>query len=177
MSSRRGTAATRTDRPGSSSQGSDPTICPRRLLMSVITAPRCSSSTVTVTVSTGSRRQSVDGEASSRRAMPAAVWKAMSEESTLCALPSVRVTRTSVTGQPARRPRPSCACTPFSTLPMNCRGTAPPTTTSCELHARPAGERLEDEVADRVLAVPAGLLDVPSLRLAAPDRGLPQRHR
>ena len=90
-------------------------IWPRRVPMSVITAPRCSSSTVTVTVSIGSSRHIVDGEAISRRARPAAVWNATSEESTEWALPSVRVTLTSTTGQPASRPFSSWWCTPFST--------------------------------------------------------------
>ena len=36
--------------------------------------------------------------AASRSASPPAVWNAMSDESTLCDLPSVRVTRMSTTG-------------------------------------------------------------------------------
>ena len=63
----------------------------------------------------------------------------MSEESTLCALPPVRVTLMSTTGCPSRMPWAICARTPFSTLGMNCRGTTPPTTRSANSNPEPSG--------------------------------------
>ena len=50
--------------------------------------PTRSSGTSTATSSTGSRRMVRRAAAASRSASAPAVWKAMSEESTLCALPS-----------------------------------------------------------------------------------------
>ena len=50
------------------------------------------------TASMGSSSETVDSLAASRSAMAAAVWNAMSEESTEWALPSTRVIRTSTTG-------------------------------------------------------------------------------
>jgi hypothetical protein len=50
------------------------------------------------TASIGSSRATVDSLAASLRAIAAAVWKAMSEESTEWALPSKRVTRMSTSG-------------------------------------------------------------------------------
>ena len=50
------------------------------------------------TASIGSSRATVDSFAASRNPMAAAVWNAMSEESTECALPSTSVTRTSTIG-------------------------------------------------------------------------------
>ena len=67
-----------------------------------------------------------------------AIWNAASEESTLCALPPIRVTRRSTIGCPCT-PRSSWVRTPFSTLGMNCRGTAPPTTLSTNSNPPPSG--------------------------------------
>ena len=64
-------------------------------------------------------------------------------------------------GRPA--PRSICARTPFSTEGTNCRGTAPPTTLSTNSKPAPGRQRLDLDVADGVLAVPAGLLDVPAV--------------
>ena len=99
----------------------------------------------------------------------------MSEESTLCALPSVRVTRRSTIGWPNRQPRSICARTPFSTLGMNWRGTDAADHLVDELEAGALGQRLHLDVAHGVLPVPAGLLDVPAERLRRPGEGLPQR--
>ncbi len=60
--------------------------------------PTRSSGTITEMVSSGSSIVTVVPPAASRRASPPAIWKAMSEESTLCDLPSVSVTRRSTTG-------------------------------------------------------------------------------
>ena len=59
------------------------------------------------------------------------------------------------------RPSPPTGC--------SCVGTAPPTTLSTNSKPEPGRQRLDLDVADRVLAVAAGLLDVPALgrRLAA----------
>ena len=51
-----------------------------------------------MTVSYGSSIVTLVDAAASRSASAPAVWKAMSEESTLCDLPSVSVTRRSTTG-------------------------------------------------------------------------------
>ena len=94
-------------------------------------APMCSSPTVTVTRSTGSSSATfLPTTAASFNAAAAAIWNAMSEESTECALPSNRVTRTSTIGKPAMTPFSSWARDPFSTDGMKLRGTAPPTTLS-----------------------------------------------
>ena len=78
--------------------------------------------------------------AASLTASPPAVWNAASEESTLCALPSSRVTRTSVTGTPVWiTPCSSWCRTPFSTEPMKLLGTAPPTTWSTNSTPEPRG--------------------------------------
>ena len=68
---------------------------PRR---SASTDPTESSATVMSTVSIGSSSATVDSFAASRSPDAAAFWKAMSEESTECAFPSTRVTRTSTIG-------------------------------------------------------------------------------
>ncbi len=117
----------------------------------------------TSTSSYGSRSTTPAVSAASRSASAPALWKAMSEESTLCALPPVSVTRTSTIGWPAQ-PRSIWARMPFSTDGMNCRGTTPPTTRSANSNPEPAGERLDLDLADGVLAVAAGLLHVPAER-------------
>ena len=61
-------------------------------------APTYSSSTVMRTSSTGSSIATPASAAASFRASEPAVWKAASEESTLCALPPTRVTRRSTIG-------------------------------------------------------------------------------
>ena len=58
---------------------------------------------------------------------------------------------------------------PFSTEGMNWRGTAPPTTLSTNSNPAAALARLDGDVAHGVLAVAAGLLDVPALG-AGPDQ-------
>ena len=63
----------------------------------------------------------------------------MSLLSTEWAFPSVNVTLRSTMGKPARQPRSAWARTPFSTLGMNCRGTAPPTTLSTNSKPPPRG--------------------------------------
>ena len=77
---------------------SEPSTWPRRPERSVITAPRYSSPTVTVTSSIGSSSATVFGVAASLIASEPASWKAMSEESTECDLPSYSVTRRSTIG-------------------------------------------------------------------------------
>jgi hypothetical protein len=52
----------------------------------------------TDTSSTGSSKLTRVAAAASRSASPPAIWNAKSDESTLCALPSKRVTRMSTTG-------------------------------------------------------------------------------
>ena len=99
----------------------------------------------------------------------------MSELSTLCDLPSTRVTRRSTTGCPLRTPRSIWAITPFSTLGMNWRGTAPPTTLSTNSKPDAGRQRLDLDVADGVLAVAAGLLDVPAVAPAGAGERLAQR--
>ena len=79
-------------------------------------------------------------------------------------------------GSRPRRPSPSAARTPFSTEGMNCRGTAPPTTLSTNSNPRPAGSGSTVDVADGVLPVAAGLLDVAAVALALRRERLPQRH-
>ena len=69
-----------------------------------MTVPTRSSATMTSTSSTGSSRHVPARVAASRSASPPAVWNAMSEESTLWDLPSVRVTLRSTTGQPFTTP-------------------------------------------------------------------------
>ncbi len=133
-----GTSARTTVQPGASS-GSVPSTRPRRPDRSPSTVPRCSSGARTATSSNGSSRLVWPVAAASLSASAPAVWKAASEESTLCALPSTRVTRTSTTGQPGRRPRSSRARTPFSTLGMNWCGTAPPTIRSTNSKPAPRG--------------------------------------
>ena len=61
-------------------------------------APMWSSGTTTATTSYGSSMVTDVAAAASRSASDPAIWKAMSEESTACALPSVRVTRRSTIG-------------------------------------------------------------------------------
>jgi len=68
----------------------------------------------------------------SRQAPRAASWKAMSEESTAWAAPSLRVTETPVTGAPMRAPLASMERKPFSTAGMNSLGTEPPTISSAK---------------------------------------------
>ncbi len=63
-----------------------------------MTPPTWSSGTTTLTSSWGSSMVTDVASAASRSASDPAIWKAMSEESTLCALPSVSVTRRSTTG-------------------------------------------------------------------------------
>ena len=86
------------------------------------------------------------GSAGARRVLEGqapAVWNAASEESTECALPSTRVTWTSTSGtRSALRPCSSWARTPFSTEPMNCDGTDPPTTLSTNCTPEPRGSGL-----------------------------------
>ena len=110
----------------------------------------------------------------------------MSEESTLCALPSTRGDLDvdhGIAGGVV--PRSIWARTPFSTDGMNCRGTDAADHLVDELEARALGQRLDLDVADRVLAVAAGLLDVAAVpprrgrrtsRAAAPA-GRPGRRR
>ena len=79
-----------------------------------------------------------------------------------------------VAGTPPRGP--SGARTPFSTDGMNWRGTAPPTTLSTNSNPEPGRQRLDLDVAHGVLAVAAGLLDVPAVALRRAAEGLAQRH-
>ncbi len=99
--------------------GSVPVTLARRVDRSPITAPTSASGTSTLTASTGSSRESCARAAASLSASAPASWNAMSDESTLCALPSHKVTRRSTTGKPAPRPFAICARTPFSTDGMN----------------------------------------------------------
>ncbi len=132
-----GTSALTRDRPIPTD--SVPVTRPRRVDRSLITAPTYSSDTSTDSSSTGSSMCTVVALAASLRASAPAVWKAMSEESTECALPSVSVTLMSTTGYPAATPRSIWVRTPFSTEGMNCRGTAPPTTLSTNSKPPPEG--------------------------------------
>ena len=101
----------------------------------------------------------------------------MSEESTLCDLPSVSVTRRSTTGWPiADAALHLRAHALLDADGMNWRGTEPPTTLSTNSKPAPSRQRLDLDVADGVLAVPAGLLDVPAEPLRRAGEGLPQRH-
>ncbi len=96
MSSVWGTSA-RT-RVRSSPTLSVPSSRPRRVDRSDITPPTRSSGTTTATASYGSSKVTDEEVAASRSASAPAIWKAMSEESTACAFPSVSVTRRSTTG-------------------------------------------------------------------------------
>ena len=115
--------------------------------------------------------------AASLTASAPAVWNAASEESTLWDLPSQQ-------GHPdvdhrhrARpRPRPADARAPFSTEPMKLLGTAPPTTWSTNSTPAAARQRLDLDVADRVLAVAAGLLDLPTVAAGGGGERGQQRH-
>ncbi len=78
-----------------------------------------------------------DAFAASRRANAPAVWNAASDESTLCALPSVSDTLMSTTRNPAATPRSIWARTPFSTDGMNEFGIAPPTIRSANSNPDP----------------------------------------
>ena len=100
--------------------------------------------------------------ASSRSASAPADWKAASEESTECALPSTRVTWTSTSGRSPLDARSACARMPFSTLPWNWLGTVPPTIRCSKTIPEPGAPGLALDDDDGVLAVPAGLLDVPA---------------
>ncbi len=59
---------------------------------------------------------------------------------------------------------------------MNWRGTAPPTTLSTNSKPRAGRQRLDLDVADGVLPVPAGLLDVPAVARRPAGERLAQRH-
>ena len=102
-----------------------------------MTAPRYSFGQCTAISSIGSSRATVAGFAASRSARAPADWKAMSDESTEWALPSWSVTLTSTIGCPLIVPLASWAAMPFSTEPMNWRGTAPPTTSSTKVKPLP----------------------------------------
>ena len=75
-----------------------PVTRPRRVDRSPITAPTYSSETSTESSSTGSSMWMRVALAASFSARAPAVWNAMSEESTECALPSSSVTLMSTTG-------------------------------------------------------------------------------
>ena len=77
--------------------------------------------------------------ASSRRASAPAAWKAASEESTECALPSTRVRWTSTSGRSPLIPRWAWVRMPFSTLPWNWLGTVPPTMRCSNTTPEPGG--------------------------------------
>ena len=95
---------------------------------------------VTATSSSGSSSTVPHAWPASRSASAPAVWNAASEESTLCALPSTSVARTSTTGWCSSvSPRSSWLRMPFSTLGMNCVGTDPPTTWDTNSNPDPRG--------------------------------------
>ena len=95
---------------------------------------------MTATSSSGSSSTVPHVWPASRSASAPAVWNAASEESTLCALPSTSVARTSTTGWCSSvSPRSSWVRMPFSTLGMNCVGTAPPTTWETNSNPEPRG--------------------------------------
>ena len=108
--------------------------------------------------------------AASRSASAPALWNAMSEESTLCALPPVSVTRMSTIGWPAQ-PRSIWARTPFSTDGDELPGHDAADHPLGELEPGAPGQRLDLDLADGVLAVAAGLLDVPAEPVARRRRG------
>ena len=106
-------------------------------------SPTDSAGTAISTSITGSSRV---GRACSMAALkpkePASL-KAISFESTGWYLPSMQRTRTSTTGKPASGPWTQASRTPFSTAGIRLRGIEPPTISSDELEARPAGQRLD----------------------------------
>ena len=89
----------------------------------------------------------------------------MSEESTVWNFPSTSVTLTSTIGFPLTTPSAIVLTMPFSIDGMNWWGIEPPKILSSYTNPSPRGERLDLDVADGVLAVPARLLHVAALRL------------
>ena len=87
-----------------------------------------SSGVTTSTENTGSSRTGLARATAALSASEPAIRKAISEESVSWYLPSVRVTRTSTRGKPARGPLSIASSTPFSTAGMNSVGTEPPLT-------------------------------------------------
>ena len=79
-------------------------------------------------------------------------------------------------GSRRRRRAPSGRARPSRPTGMNCRGTAPPTTLSTNSKPDAGRQRLDLDVADRELAVAAGLLDVPAVALGRAGERLAQRH-
>ena len=116
------------------------------------------------TLSIGSSNATVDSFAASRIAIAPAVWKAMSDESTEWALPSTKrhpKINQGITSKHALRQLAADAL-------LHRRNELPGNRTAHhalgELEAGTAFQRLDLHHADRVLAVPAGLLDKPALR-------------
>jgi hypothetical protein len=97
---------------------------------SVVTAPVWASGTVIVSVTIGSSSTGRARAKASRNASLPALRKATSLLSTEWALPSVKTTRTSWTGEPDSAPASSASWMPRSTEPMNWCGIAPPNTSS-----------------------------------------------
>ena len=87
-----------------------------------------SSGVTTSTANTGSSSTGLARETAALSASDPATLNAISEESVSWYLPSVRVTRTSTIGYPARGPLSSASSTPFSTAGMNSVGIDPPLT-------------------------------------------------
>ena len=93
----------------------------------------------------------------------------MSEESTLWALPSTSVTRMSTTGYPRHAPfhlGPHALLHTRDELPRH----RPADHLVDELESGARGQRLHLDVAHRILAVAAGLLDVPAVSLRGPTK-------
>ena len=79
-------------------------------------------------------------------------------------------------GKPARQPRSSWARTPFSTLGMNCRGTAPPTTLSTNSKPPPRGSGSTVMSQTAYWPWPPLCLTCRPWPVARRDERLPQRH-
>ena len=101
----------------------------------------------------------------------------MSEESTLCDLPSVRVTRRSTTGWPSADAALHLRAHPLLDAGDELAGYRAADDLVDELEAGPLGQRLDLDVADGELAVAAGLLHVPAVALGRPGEGLAQGDR
>ncbi len=101
------------------------TILARRELKSPMTCPMYSSGTTTSMSMMGSSMTGEPLRRPSLNAYEAAIWNAISDESTSWYDPSTRITFTSVTGYPASTPLFADAKTPFLTAGINSRGMAP----------------------------------------------------
>ena len=126
-----------------------------------------------VTSETGSSNWIRAAAAASRKASAPAAWKAASEESTLCALPPSSVTRMSTTGNPADDTLLHLGPHPFFHRGDEGPRNHPAHGLVNKFEAGATFQRLDVDVADGVLAVASGLLDVPAVARRPAPRTFP----